>query len=48
VLSALVFKQSPVGLPHPEGDEINAETAKFLQEIAAEIVLENPKKWNIP
>lgn len=48
VLYALIFKQSPVGLPHPGGVEIKAETAKFLQEIAAEIVLENPKKWNIP
>ena len=48
VFYALIIEQSPVGLPHPDSDEVKTEIAKFVQEIAAEIVLENPENWNIP
>ncbi|MFC1975375.1 DUF4886 domain-containing protein [Chloroflexota bacterium] len=46
VFYAVVYHQSPEGLTYPAG--LTEETAHFLQAIAAETVLENPDRWNIP
>jgi hypothetical protein len=45
VLYATIFQQSPAGLAHRAG--LSAETAQFLQAIAAETVLKDPVRWNI-
>ena len=46
VFYALIFGQSPVGKIDLEGVEITAKTEKLLQEITADLVLEDPEKWN--
>ena len=46
VFYAVVYQQSPEGLTYTAG--LPEETAGFLQSIAAETVLINPDRWNIP
>jgi hypothetical protein len=46
VFYAVIFRQSPEGLKCP--GSIPPETARRIQGIAAKVVLENPKQWNIP
>lgn len=46
VFYAVIYQQSPEGLMYKA--ELSAEMAQFLQAIAAETVLENPERWNIP
>jgi hypothetical protein len=45
VLYAVIFRDSPVGLSHPT--QVSADNARFLQTIAAEVVLNNPALWNL-
>ncbi len=46
VFYALIFSQSPVGKTDFEGAELTMKTEKLLQEITADLVLEDPVKWN--
>jgi len=46
VFYALIFRQSPAGLPFLS--HLPEETALFLQQIAADTVLNNPHEWNLP
>ena len=46
VFYAVIFRQSPEGLPYGAG--LSEEKAQTLQAIAAETVLENPACWNLP
>lgn len=45
VFYAVIYQQSPKGLKYTA--ELVEEKAQFLQDIAAETVLENPERWNI-
>ncbi len=45
VFFAVLFRQSPEGLSY--GGGLPEERARFLQAIAAEVVLEDPGRWNI-
>lgn len=47
VFYAVIFGESPAELPYTDKYEIDEETTRFLREIAAEIVLENPARWNL-
>jgi hypothetical protein len=46
VFYAVIFQQSPEGLPYRAG--LTIETARLLQQVAAEVVLEDPGRWNLP
>ena len=46
VFYAILYQQTPVGLGFRAG--LPGETAKFLQGVAAEIVLADPKEWFVP
>ena len=46
VFYAVIYQQSPEGLTYTAG--LPEEKAQFLQATAAETVLENPERWNIP
>jgi hypothetical protein len=46
VFYAVIFQQSPERLTYRAG--LPEETARFMQAIAAETVLEDPERWNIP
>ena len=45
VLYAVVFRESPVGLSSPS--QVDGNTARVLQTIASEVVLNNPAEWNL-
>ncbi|MEI7638319.1 MAG: DUF4886 domain-containing protein [Syntrophus sp. (in: bacteria)] len=46
VFYAVIFRQSPEGLKYPVN--ISKENAHSIQKIAASVVLQNPKQWNLP
>ena len=46
VFYALIFSQSPIGKTDFEGTELTMKTEKLLQEITADLVLDDPEKWN--
>jgi hypothetical protein len=46
VFYAVIFRQSPEGLKYTA--ELSEEKARFLQAVAAETVLEEPGRWNLP
>jgi hypothetical protein len=46
VFYTAIFRQSPVGLSYTAG--LPAETARELQTLAADTVLDNPAQWNLP
>jgi hypothetical protein len=46
VFYSVIFRQSPEGLSFTAG--LPAETAKLLQNIAADTVLTNPQQWFLP
>ena len=46
VFYAVILRQSPDGLAYTAG--LSGEMARFLQAVAAEVVLGNPGGWNIP
>ena len=46
VFYAVLFRQSPVGLSYTA--DLSAETARELQTLAADTVLNNPAQWNLP
>jgi hypothetical protein len=46
VFYAVLFQQSPEGLPYRAG--LSEETALFMQAVAAETVLADPERWNVP
>lgn len=46
VFYAVVFQQSPEGLAYRAG--LSEEAAQFMQAIAAETVMQDPERWNIP
>ncbi len=46
VFYTAIFNESPEGLPYH--GEISADDAAFLQQIAAETVLNDPAKWGLP
>ena len=41
----LIFSQSPGGKTDFEGTELTMKTEILLQEITADLVLEDPEKW---
>jgi hypothetical protein len=45
VLYAVIFRESPVGLAYTS--QISGDTAKVLQTIASEVVVDNPAEWNL-
>jgi hypothetical protein len=45
VFYAVLYQKSPEGLKYPE--QLPGDTAKFLQSLAAETILTDPKLWNI-
>jgi hypothetical protein len=46
VFYAVIFHQSPEGLTYLA--HLPKEIAQFLQQIAANTVLNNPDQWNLP
>jgi len=46
VFYTVLFQQSPEGLPYRAG--LSEETAQFMQAVAAETVLADPERWNVP
>lgn len=46
VYFATIFRRSPEGLPHP--GRFESETARYLQKVAGETVLNNKRRWRIP
>ncbi|MGD0707129.1 MAG: SGNH/GDSL hydrolase family protein [Anaerolineaceae bacterium] len=46
VFYSTIFRQSPVGLSYTAG--LSADTARELQTLAADTVLNNPAQWNLP
>lgn len=48
VLYATIFNESPVGVAYKDGEDIGEEVKIFLQGIAADVVLGDSDRWNIP
>lgn len=46
VFYAALFQTSPAGLSYRAG--LSKDEAQWLQEIAAQVVLNNPSQWNLP
>jgi hypothetical protein len=47
VFYAVIFGKSPLDLPYSDKFGIDEETTRFIQQVASEVVLENPENWNI-
>jgi lysophospholipase L1-like esterase len=48
VFYAVFFGEDPSNLPYSEEFEIDETTTRFIQQIAAQVVLENSEEWNLP
>ena len=46
VFYAVIFRQSPVNNPYHA--RLSAATARYLQSVAADTVLNDPSQWNLP
>jgi hypothetical protein len=48
VFYALFFREDPTELPFVDEFSVDEATAQILQQIAAQVVLEDPAAWNLP